>query len=379
MAIDDFLENMPGHFVEIEEGLTAFIPTPLPPEIPLDFELFNLLESAAKSLAQLNGLSQTFLKGPFLRREALISSSIEGTVTGLTELAVYEADSTLEEAKDVKEVRNNHYALGEGLRSLEETDRGITIGLIRQLHHDLLSGVRGRDKHPGEFRNQQAFIVNFAAQKRSEARFVPPPAVHVGPCMEKLVEYINQDETDIPFLIKVALVHYQFETIHPFADGNGRMGRILIPLMLSKGGWMKDPLLYLSGFFAAHDREYKDLMLRVSQKADWLSWIKFFLRGITVQAQDGVERARRLHELKEHYYELCGRLPIGANLMKLVDLLFWIPAITISGASSAIDVTYPTAKKYVTTLEELGVIEEYIPRERSSIYLAKEIVRLSES
>ena len=173
MDVDNFSQEMPGHFVAIEGGLQAFVPDPLPPEIPLDFELVRLLEDAAKSLAQLNGLSQTFLKWPFLRREALISSSMEGTVTGLTELAVYEADFTLEEAKDVKEVWNNQKALGEGLTSLKETDRGITVGLIKELHHDLLSGVRGRDKNPGEFRMQQAFIVNFKAQKREEARFVP--------------------------------------------------------------------------------------------------------------------------------------------------------------------------------------------------------------
>lgn len=378
MNVDEFSKDMPGHFVSIEEGLQAFVPDPLPPEVSLDMELFKLLEDAAKSLAQLNGLSQTFLKWPFLRREALISSSIEGTVTGLTELAVYEADSTLEEAKDVKEVWNNQKALGEGLKSLKETDRGITIGLIKQLHYDLLSGVRGRDKYPGEFRLQQAFIVNFTAQKREQARFVPPPAVQVLPCMEQLVEYINRED-QIPYLIKVALAHYQFETIHPFSDGNGRMGRILISLMLSNGGWMREPLLYLSGYFAAHDREYKDLMLRVSQAGDWLSWIKFFLHGIVVQAEDGVERASRLHELKEHYYELCGRLPAGANLMKLVDLLFWIPAITITGARDSVDVTYPTAKSYINYLVDLGIIEEYIPRDRNSIYLAKEIVKLSES
>lgn len=370
---------MPGHFVSIENDLWAFVPDPLPPEIPLDFELVRLLEEAAKSLAQLNGLSRTFLKGPFLRREALISSSIEGTVTGLTELAIYEADSTLEETKDVKGVWNNRQALGAGLKSLEDTDRGITVGLIKALHNDLLSGVRGRDKSPGEFRKQQAFIVNYKSQKRAEARFVPPPAVHIEPCMEELVAYINQENEELPFLIQVALVHYQFETIHPFADGNGRMGRILIPLMLSKGGWMKDPLLYLSGFFAAHDREYKDFMLRVSQTGDWLTWIKFFLKGISTQAQDGVERARQLHELKEQYHEQCGRHPTGVNLMKLVDLLFWIPAITIAGARDALGVTYPTAKTYVNTLVELEILEEYIPRERSSIYLATEIVRMSES
>jgi Fic family protein len=379
MDVDNFSQEMPGHFVAIEGGLQAFVPDPLPPEIPLDFELVRLLEDAAKSLAQLNGLSQTFLKWPFLRREALISSSMEGTVTGLTELAVYEADFTLEEAKDVKEVWNNQKALGEGLTSLKETDRGITVGLIKELHHDLLSGVRGRDKNPGEFRMQQAFIVNFKAQKREEARFVPPPAEQVPPCMEELVEYINREDEQLPYLIKVALVHYQFETIHPFADGNGRMGRILIPLMLSRGGWMREPLLYLSGYFAAHDREYKDLMLGVSQTGDWLSWVKFFLRGISVQAQDGVERASRLHELKEHYYELCGRLPTGANLMKLVDLLFWIPAITIAGARDSVEVTYPTAKSYISSLVELGIIEEYIPRDRNSIYLAKEIVEISEN
>lgn len=378
MDITKFSKEMPGHFVTIEEGLQAFVPDPLPPWIPLDLELVKLLEDAAKSLAQLNGLSQTFLKQPFLRREALISSSIEGTVTGLTELAVYEADSSLEEAKDVKEVWNNQKALGEGLKTLNETDRGITIGLIKQLHYDLLNGVRGRDKNPGEFRLQQAFIVNFKSQKRGEARFIPPPAVQVLPCMEHLVAYINNEDS-LPYLIKVALAHYQFETIHPFSDGNGRMGRILISLMLSTGGWMREPLLYLSGYFAANDREYKDLMLNVSQTGDWLSWLKFFLRGISVQAQDGVERASLLHDLKEHYYELCGRLSTGANLMKLVDLLFWIPAITIAGARDAVEVTYPTAKSYVTSLVDLGILEEYIPRDRNSIYLAKEIVRLSES
>ena len=180
-------------------------------------------------------------------------------------------------------------------------------------------------------------------------------------------------------MIKVALAHYQFETIHPFSDGNGRMGRILISLMLSKGGWMTEPLLYLSGYFAAHDREYKDLMLRVSQTGDWLTWVKFFLRGISTQAKDGVERARQLHELKEKYQEQCRQLPTGANLMKLVDLLFWIPAITIAGARDSVEVTYPTAKSYISSLVELGILEEYIPRERNSIYLAKEIVKLSES
>lgn len=379
MRPEDFDENMPGEFVAIEGDLVAFVPLELPPTIQLDFDLFRLLENAAKSLAQLNGLSQNFLRRPFLRREALISSSIEGTVTGLTELALFEADNAVEETKDVKEVWNNQQALLEGLGSLQDTDRGFTLSFIKQLHSNLLKDVRGKDKSPGEFRNQQAFIVDFRGQRRADARFVPPPAVHVQPCMEKLLAYINEEDSELPYLIKVALVHYQFEAIHPFADGNGRMGRILIPLMLSKGGWMKEPLLYLSGFFAAHDLEYKDLMLRVSQRAEWSTWVKFFLRGISVQAQDGIARASRLHQLREHYRTLCGRLSTGANLMQLVDLLFWIPAITIVGAKSSLEVSYPTAKTYVHTLVELGILEEYLPRERNSIYLATEVVRISES
>lgn len=377
MEPTEFKENSPGRLVAIPEGGFAFVPAPLPNRIPLDSLAIRLLTEAAQSLGELRGAGDrlpnpNLLIGPFSRREAVSSSRMEGTETTEEQLAMFEVAPRRQPVGDTREVHNYVKALDQGIQRLK--DLPVSLRLIRELHARLLRGVRGRDRRPGEFRNKQNFIGK-PGQTILQARFVPPTVAEMHRALSDLEKYIHsQDET--PFLVKLALIHYQFEAIHPFEDGNGRIGRLLIPLLLCERGDLPLPLLYISPYFERNRDAYVDLMLGVSQTGAWTEWTNYFLRGIAEQARDATRRARKLLDLWSRYRDRLQAARSSALLLRLVDHLFQTPALTISFARDLLKVTYPPAKRSVEKLIQSGILRDAGGRRYNRVFVAHEILEL---
>jgi len=246
---------------------------------------------------------------------------------------------------------------------------------MRELHGALLKGVRGEDRRPGEFRQWQNFIGK-RGQNINEARFVPPPVSEMTVALNELERFIHSP-TEFPFLIWLTLIHYQFEAIHPFMDGNGRVGRLLIPVLLCEHGKLSQPLLYLSAYFEKNREDYVNRLLRVSQAGEWLAWIRFFLLGVAEQSRDAVRRSRRLLELREGYRVKMQKRRASALLLQLIDDLFAYPATTVSGARRRLNVTYPSAKMNIEKLTQAGILNKSDASHNPS-YIAPEIVAIIE-
>ena len=313
------------------------------------------------------------LIAPFLRREAVLSSRIEGTIASLDQLIMFEVEPSRESQNpDVGEVANYVLAMMYGLTRLDELP--VSLRLIRELHEKLLTGVRGQDRRPGEFRQTQNAI---AQQGRpvEEARYIPPPVAQMTQALSEFELFLHEP-TELPFLIQLALVHYQFEAIHPFLDGNGRIGRLLLSLLLCEKGYLTQPMLYLSGFLEKHRDRYIDSLLRVSQSGDWAGWVDFFLEGIAEQSQDAVERSRLLLELRQQYRDKAQTARASALPLLLIDALFEVPALTISMARKLLEVTHVSAQRTVERLVGLGILEEVTGQQRNRVYLAREILSI---
>ena len=313
------------------------------------------------------------LIGPFLRREAVLSSRIEGTIATAEELLLFEALPAKEPPRDeIREVANYVRALEHGLRRYNELP--VCLRLIKEIHKTLLTGVRGEEGRPGEFRNRQNYIGN-PGQPIETARFVPPPANDTLKALDDLEEYIHAP-ADLPFLIQMSLIHYQFEAIHPFIDGNGRVGRLLIPLLLCERKFLPHPLLYLSAFFERNREAYADCLLAVSQSGVWRDWIRFFLQGVIEQSRDAVLRSQKLLNLWQIYRQKLQTARASALLLRLVDELFAYPAMTIAQAKELLGVTYPSAKKNMEKLERAGILKTSEERHRNKVYFAPDIIAL---
>lgn len=310
---------------------------------------------------------------PFLRQEAILSSRIEGTHTTPKELLLFEISPNVSPSTpDVREVSNYVKALEYGLAGLNELP--VCLRLIRELHAKLLKGVRGADRRPGEFRSIQNYISQPGRQIQ-DARFVPPPPQEMKRALEDLEIYIHTAD-DLPSLVRIALVHYQFEAIHPFADGNGRIGRLLISLLLCESGLLLKPLLYLSAYFERNRTAYYDHLLRVSQAGAWNEWIEFFLLGVTEQAREATNRCLALLDLWQEYRNKMQEARSSALLLRLVDALFARPALTIPLAKKLLRVTYPSAQRNVYRLERAGILVEVTHRKRNRLYLAPKIMSI---
>jgi Fic family protein len=274
-----------------------YAPDPLLPAIDLDFDIINCLADAECALGELKGVGQRLpnphlLISPFLRREAVLSSRMEGTTAGLQQLLVFESAPTTDPAQsDVREVANYVSALELGFSLLDKLP--ISLRLIREVHTQLMEGVRGHEQRPGEFRRIPNLIGHPGATPES-ACFVPPPAKAMHEALENLKQFVGERRSNLPFLIQLAPVHYQFEAIHPFMDGNGRLGRLLIALQLREREYLSQPLLYLSAYFERHNDAYRDHLLNVSRSGAWNEWIDFFLRGVADQAHHTAQRSYRL-------------------------------------------------------------------------------------
>jgi Fic family protein len=378
MDPSDFTDDAPGELVKTIEGFWAFVPQPLPPQLDIGATTISKLSAADFALGELRGLGRMLpnaqlLIAPFLRREAILSSRIEGTIASLDQLILFEVEPSKESQNpDVGEVSNYVVAMEYGLNRLEELP--VSLRLIRELHEKLLTGVRGQDRRPGEFRQTQNAIGQ-QGRPPEEARYIPPPVDRMNHALSDLELFIHQP-SEIPFLIQLALVHYQFEAIHPFLDGNGRIGRLLMALLLCEKNFLTQPLLYLSGFLERNRERYIDSLLRVSQKGDWVGWVDFFLEGVEEQSRDVINRSGLLLGLRQQYRDRAQTARASALPLQLIDELFSIPGLTISWAQELLGVSYVSAQRSVERLVALGVLEETTGQQRNRVYLAPEILAI---
>lgn len=375
MQFSDFTSDKPGELVRNLNGDWCFVPQPLPGKFHWTDELASVLSAADRAIGQLAGVAQrlpnpALLVRSFLRREAELSSRIEGTHAGLQDLVLFDQTQSAEQrAPDVREVDNNFRALEWGLEQVRH--RSISLGLIREMHQMLLHGVRGQDKTPGQFRAVQAHIGRTA--HIAEATFVPAPPHVVGPAMEELERFI-QSPSPLPPLVRVAMIHYQFESIHPFADGNGRIGRVLILLLLCTEKVLPVPLLNPSAFLESHRADYYAHLLAVSQRGSWNQWLTFFCQGLAQEAAEAMGRVQELDRLRSEYQRRVQTARASALLPKLVDQLFVNPAITTNRAAEVLKVKFTSAQKTIDKLLSAGLVKELTGQKRNRIYLATEIL-----
>jgi Fic family protein len=381
MPKEDFSSGAPGRLVSVGDRRWAFVPDALPPKLAYAPRLVAALSEADRALGELAGLGRTLpnpylLTRSFLRREAVLSSRIEGTRASLVDLYAFEVEPPLfgepERRDDVQEVQNYVRALEHGMARLE--DLPISQRLLREMHAVLMEGVRGAQRDPGEFRRVQNWIGPPGADI-GEATYVPPPPGEISAALGALEHYVHQD-TGLPPLVDIALVHYQFEAIHPFLDGNGRIGRLLITLMLIERDLLPEPLLYLSAYFERHRGAYYDHLLAVSQKGAWEDWLLFFLRGVTTEARDASRRAGRHFDLRKNYRERFQKEGGRINLLAAVDHLFARPVTDIRELEGTLGISFEAARRLVALLEEESVLEEITGRRRNRVYAAREIMQV---
>lgn len=387
MRESDFTSDSTGRLVAAAtldgKYWPAFVPAPIPPEIRWDEETAALLSRADQALSRLDGrgsglLDQSLMLqtadlraplwvfGPMTAREAVASSRIEGSTSSIEELYRYQAGGMTRDRFDSEEVNNYVEALQFGLQRLEELP--ISLRLIREVHEVLMSGVRGQNRRPGEFRDKQAIITG-RFDGIEHARYVPPPPGEMIPALYDLEKFFHS-ESAIPLLIQLALIHYQFEAIHPFEDGNGRTGRLLITLLLCERRYLTYPWLYLSDYFAAYRQEYVDLLLGVSLRGEWTAWIHFFLMAIIAVARDGLNRIDNLRQIRSNYRNQVSSERRAANLYQVIDYLFEMPAMTAPILRDRLEVSLPTARGYLNRLVEIGVLVRM-----SNMYIANEILQ----
>ena len=370
-----FRNSPSGKLVRVTGGYWAFVPNALPPAIEWDTELVSQVSKADLAVGTLSGLGETLpnphlLIYPFIRREAVLSSRIEGTQSSLSDLLLFEA-TQVEKQRDVKEVQNYVRAMEYGLKRLDELP--LSLRFIRELHGILMEGVRGQHATPSEFRQSQNWVGS-AGAFLGEATYVPPPVPEMQECLNQLEKFLHA-RTRLPPLVEAALVHYQFEAIHPFLDGNGRIGRLLATLLLCQRNVLSKPLLYLSAFFEKHRLEYYELLLNVSQSSQWRKWIEFFLQAVTEQSNDAVSRSRHLLELLRDYSQLAREKHLSPTAGQLVELIFMKPVLNAKTVQELLKVSYPSAQYALTSLENAGILTEITGRKRAKAYAAKEILK----
>ena len=354
----------------------AFVPDPLPRQLELNSPLVYRLDEASRAVATLSGVGELIMNPhllirPFVRREAVLSSRIEGTQASLSELFLFEASGERHPTGDVAEVANYVRAFEHGMELLDKLP--ISIRLINEIHTVLMRGVRGAEKRPGELRTEQVWIGS-SGTPIEEARFIPPPPQYVLDQLGDLERFANED-IEMPPLIKCALMHYQFEAIHPYLDGNGRIGRLLITLFLCERKVLSIPLLYLSAYFERDRELYYDRLLNVSETGDWGPWLDYFLEGVAEQAVDALRRTRSVRTLQEKYRRLLQDRRESSNALRLVDELFARPYMTTPLAAILLDVTSAGARGILERLALAGVVEE-IPDRWPRLYVARELLDL---
>lgn len=372
--------NRAGRFMTQPSGYRAFIPARLPPDPPVDLtgDIPALLSRADIALGRLDGVIRVipdpdFFVGMYVRREAVLSSQIEGTQSTLEDLLEVELEPEAREpGSDVGDIVSYVSAMNAGLARLERLP--LSLRLIREIHPELLSGGRGAQATPGEFRRSQNWIGPSGASLE-RATFVPPPAPEMLDALSDLERFLHANGTT-PVLIKVGLAHAQFETIHPFLDGNGRIGRLLITFLLVHGEVLRSPLLYLSYFFKRHRAEYYDRLMAIRLSGDWEGWLRFFLRGVAETADEATFTAERIFELRERHRALVVEEKGGANGLRLLSALFQRPLVNVNSVAATVETTFPTANRLVSRFEDLGLLREVTGQRRGRIFRYEPYLRL---
>lgn len=377
MRSEDFSSARAGRVVTTLQGYNAFIPTSLPPQLVYTPRLVQVLSEASRLLGELAGLGR-LLPNPYLltraaiRREAELSSRIEGTISNLEDLFRYEVEGDDTIRSDVHEVYNYVVALEYGLKRL--ADLPVSQRLIREIHRELMTDVRGGYAMPGEFRTSQNWI-GPPGCTLNEATIVPPPVNEMTDALDALERYIHAP-CDTPKVIRLALIHYQFEAVHPFVDGNGRVGRLLISLLLSYWELLPQPLLYLSAYLERYRREYYEHLLTVSQRGEWEDWIEFFLRGVRSEAGDAVRLARDLLNMQACYRAELREQRLTKITLSVLDSLFANPLLTVPSIRDRWQVNFRTAQGAIENLERAGILGEITGGRRDRIWLAQDILDL---
>jgi len=365
-----------GAFVETAVGgetVRAFVPPPLPPVPPLKLDkLYGRLEEANRALGRLDGVTSILPDTPlflymYVRKEALLSSQIEGTQSSLSDLLLYENDEAPGvPLDDVQEVSNYVAAMNYGLERLRD-GMPLSNRLIREIHGVLLSQGRGANMQPGEFRRSQNWV---GGSRPGNATYIPPPHNQLQDLMGDLEAFIHSEDVDLPILIKAALVHVQFESIHPFLDGNGRLGRLLITFLLCMEDALKEPILYLSLYFKTHRRYYYELLQKVREDGDWEAWLEFFLEGVketSDQAADTAKQILALFENDRKKIEGLGRP--AASALRVHQYLQSKPILSVPSAAKALKLTAPTVRKSVGHLSDLDLVRETTGKQRDRLFV----------
>ncbi|MGA7732854.1 MAG: Fic/DOC family N-terminal domain-containing protein [Chloroflexia bacterium] len=388
MNLDRFKSHRSGRLAEIwheDKRRLAFVPKSLPPTLEIDTELISALSDADRALGELAGVGHSIaipnshlLVGPFIRREAVLSSRIEGTRTNIDELYSYEArqlslsgaESNISEP-DAHEVSNYVRALEHGLKKQQTTQ--INLELLREIHAILMNAVHQGRANPGEFRTVQNWISS-GGRGISAATFVPPPVKEMQQALQDLEAYI-QGSNGLPPLIRLALIHYQFEAIHPFIDGNGRVGRLLISLLLVNWHLLPSPLLYLSAFIERHRSRYYELLLAVTEQGRWEEWVLFFIQGVKEEAKDASNRLRLLQNLKLEWDKKLQKSGISELTWRLAEDIFVTPKVTIPLVQRKLGVSdYKTAQRAVERLVSLGILRAVDDNKYGKQFVANEIM-----
>ncbi len=361
-----------GRYIRQPSGYRAFIPADLPPDPPvvLDGPTIALLSRADQAIGRLDGIAQT-LPNPdlfvamYVRREAVESSRIEGTQSSLQDVLSFELDPDSHELpEDVDEVVNYVQAMNYGLDRLATLP--LSLRLIREIHAELLRDVRGADKSPGAFRTSQNWI-GTGNVPLQQATFVPPPVDAMEEALDNLERFLHTDH-GLPALVHAAVAHVQFETIHPFLDGNGRVGRLLITFLLVQRGILHRPLLYLSAFLKRHRSEYYDRLMAVRFDGAWEAWVRFFLRGVAETAEEASEMAQRILALREEHLRVAQELGLGANGIRLLDLLYVRPLVNANLVADRLGVTAATANRLIEQFVNEAFLEEITGRRRNRVF-----------
>jgi Fic family protein len=361
------------------EGYRAFHPDFLPPTLDWSPRLVSALADASLLIGRLAGEGKRLpnphiLIRPFVRREAVLSSRIEGTQATLGELLAAEAGAAVESGPDdLRQVANYVSALEYGIERLKTLP--LSLRLVRELHERLMAGVRGDLATPGEFRRSQNWIGK-PGDTLNQASYVPPPPDALGVQLANWERFLH-DRT-LPPLVHAALMHYQFEAIHPSLDGNGRVGRLLITLLLCERDILPAPLLYLSAFFEASRAEYYDGLRQVTERADWETWVRYFLNGVARQSEDALSRAERINRLLETWRNALAGKPSTRVALQLLDLLGSNPFVTPRGAEGKLELAYNTVMRAISLLQEQGIVAAVTEAKRGRVFCAKALLDILE-
>jgi len=382
---DRFRGSPAGKVVEVtNEGIGpspyhASVPSPLPPRLAITTRLARALSSADRAIGELSGLGRLLpnpylLAHPFIRREAVSSSRIEGTQADVGDVFAYEAGLFPSKigvgSSDVREVHNYVRALEHGVKTVKELP--VCVRLMRDLHRILMEGVRGQDLGPGELRSRQNWIGRPSCTVY-EADYTPPPPTEMNACLRDLERFINEGD-DLPPLLRVGLVHAQFEEIHPFLDGNGRIGRLLISLLMIDWRLLPSPLLYLSDYFERNRDAYYSLLLAVSERGAWDEWLEFFLEGVATQARAAVVRAKRLEDLRAGFRDALQGVRGSVSGPRLADSLFETPFVTVRAAAKLLDASDQTARLAVERLVDVGILTPGARTRQGVLYVCQSVL-----